>query len=582
MLNLFDYLTPLDNKRLENYITTYGANKDFYKGNQEYLKDWAASKKKMFHVLGGNLIVKVPYTYEKRKEEVYDDISTLLYMPFFNGGNFERLVLDNIRIKLKEKYPNFEEPYYSECSEEERFPSRIIYLIGNIFTTRILYENAIDYCYRFGTEISESLTFDIYPEKKKFTIQKGMKPLRALKKILEYFDLFDEMKDFYEKFRIKLSMIFNDKVIKGNLCFSIHPLDFLTMSDNDSNWRSCMSWVHDGCYKIGSVETMNSNNTICCYFENSRPFNFSIDKEEQTEDWIWNNKKWRILFYVTKDIILSGKSYPYYNEDLTKSALEKLRELAKVNAGLEYHYGIEQYKDMIHVNGLYLMEKNKYWLAMGKSTKYNILFDTKGMYNDMLNANTYHYWCVRNKVKKMKIISCSGKAPCLCCSNQVIEDNIDYVYEDYDDELDAYNNRYTGVGSLICKDCKREYTCSQCDALDKNGIHIDDCYYCKECFKKYSFTCPICGEEHFEYHKHRYVTNDMFNSLPKCDEYYDFIKKNALKEKYFKICSKCNNNIKLYKAHDDNYWFDLKLYPAVVEKGGDLEQKLLKSVEKDN
>ena len=39
MLNLYDYLTPLDSKRIENYITEWGIE-DGYVGNDTYLSYW--------------------------------------------------------------------------------------------------------------------------------------------------------------------------------------------------------------------------------------------------------------------------------------------------------------------------------------------------------------------------------------------------------------------------------------------------------------------------------------------------------------------------------------------------------------
>ena len=48
MLNLFNYLSELDNKRIENYIQSYGVQSG-YIGNAKYLQDWAENKKKLFH-----------------------------------------------------------------------------------------------------------------------------------------------------------------------------------------------------------------------------------------------------------------------------------------------------------------------------------------------------------------------------------------------------------------------------------------------------------------------------------------------------------------------------------------------------
>ena len=40
----------------------------------------------------------------------------------------------------------------------------------------------------------------------------------------------------------------------------------------------------------------------------------------------WNNKKWRQLFYINKDIICSGKSYPYFSKDITLYLLDEIKK----------------------------------------------------------------------------------------------------------------------------------------------------------------------------------------------------------------------------------------------------------------
>ena len=42
MLNLMNYLTPLDKVKIENYIQFYGIDKDHYIGNDLWLVDWAS------------------------------------------------------------------------------------------------------------------------------------------------------------------------------------------------------------------------------------------------------------------------------------------------------------------------------------------------------------------------------------------------------------------------------------------------------------------------------------------------------------------------------------------------------------
>ena len=112
----------------------------------------------------------------------------------------------------------------------------------------------------------------------------------------------------------------------------------------------------------------------------------------------------------------------------------------------------------------------------------------------MLNDNNYKYWCYRNKPKHRKIICYSGKANCLCCNESVIYTN--------DDDYYYYNDRYNGVGHVICDDCYDSNRCNQCGKMvgKKNLIWFDrydtgekDEHWCKECFEAYAKKCPCCG-----------------------------------------------------------------------------------------
>lgn len=463
MLNLYDYLTPLDSKRIYNYITEWGVE-DGYVGNDTYLSFWAKDKKKLFHLLGGQLIIKKPFTYEKPKYQIEKEMHSAIR----NSKNFFDDILWNRLKKIQKKYD----------MDDATFDK-----IYNCFTLDTFVND----------KIPNTIKFNAADRKGTLQLQEGMKPVRAIQKIMQYFEI-TEYKEQFEKFRLEHSMVFNEKMIKGNICISIHPLDFMTMSDNASDWSSCMSWRKSGCYHIGTVEMMNSNNVVCAYIESKTPFDFGDKRNEshKGEEWQWNNKKWRQLFYVTKDIIVGGKSYPYVNEQFTKAVLDILRGLANDNLNWTYSFGPELYKDMKHIGSLYRMDKNKRWVSDKKTFKHNIIFDSKGMYNDMLNAQGFEYWCIRNKVKSTKIISYSGKAPCLCCMEPVIYEDDDYDY--YNEG--SYNERYKNVQSVICSDCAETRYCDWCGNEENyyTTFRIGSSRFCRSCWKDYIRACPDCGK----------------------------------------------------------------------------------------
>ena len=462
--NLLDKLTQEDRIKIEKYIELYGTKKNFI-GIDEWLKYWSVNKIKMYKLLGNQLTYRTSFEYNKSEGEL--------------GRQISDLVTDST-------FPNHLNEWMTE--HFDLIPSEVRDIIQDCCRRHIL---IVD-------EVLNSTKFKLEGEKKIFQIQKGQKPMRVIGRFLNYckkLDRADELIKEYEDFRLAHSMILNDKIIKGNMVISIHPLDYMTMSDNDSNWSSCMSWKELGCYREGTVEMLNSNNVLCCYIENKEPYHF-FEKDENSK-YIWNNKKWRQLVYFTKDIIVSGKSYPYSNDEVSKILIEIIRKLAKENLNWTYSFGPERYLDMQYINGSYSMDRARGYIKNGYMKKHNILFDTKGMYNDMLNDSDFHYWCVRNKVKHNKIISYSGKAPCLCCGNHII-------YENYEDD---YNERYGNTGATVCADCLDDFYCNFCEekhpTLDHYRItlygdnSLESFSICSSCAENYLRKCPDCGKTMF-------------------------------------------------------------------------------------
>ena len=452
-MNLIDLLPAEDKKLMTRYIHLYGIGEKDFIGLDQYLKPWAESKKKLYKLLGNQFQLEIPYTYEKTKDEMINRFDGLMCHSFVK-------TFENFLVR----------------AEVDRVNTTDLSPMWDLLST-------INFC---NDKTPRAIKFEIKETGKEIRLQAGMKPMRALQRIVSLFPSCFSKEEF-EDFRIKHSLCLNDKQVKGTLVLSIHPFDFITMSDNSNDWSSCMSWRENGCYHLGTVEMMNSNNVICAYIKSSsKPFVF--DKEKGLE---WNNKKWRQLIYVTKDIIVSGKPYPYHNKNLSLVIIEELKKLAGKNLSWNYTFGPEKYSDMIHINGKYSMDRNRAWLKNNESTKHNILFDTKGMYNDMLNCNSTDYWCYRNKVPKLRIISVSGKAPCACCGEPALYES------SYSED---YNDRYSDPEKIICYQCQEDGECDICysfkgkESLVRVKSKYDEIRFCSSCAKEFLIKCPCCGE----------------------------------------------------------------------------------------
>lgn len=499
-VDLIQQISEDDKKRLNNYISEYGIKKSKFIGLDKWLQNWNHSNQVLYKLLGNNLIYEFDYNYEKSAEDVRQEI-------------YGKLFRTDFKMCYHDFYREMISPLYAE---------NIISFEAKTGFNRITdVENFVDNKVHYG--------FKLKLPGKKTTLQitEGGKPMKALQKIINYFKDDWDFKGF-EEFRLIHSMIFNDKIVKGKMCISIHPLDFLTMSDNSLNWSSCMSWTDNGCYHVGTVEMMNSNNVFCCYLKDNDNYYFAKPDEKTGEIntdplYAWNNKRWRVLSYATKDIIMVGKSYPYKNKELNMTILNKLRELAKKNLGWTYDFGPEPYLDMQYINSSYAMDRARDYLKRSPK-KHNILWDTHGMYNDMLNDHGTVYYCIRNKVNKNKIISVSGKAPCLQCGCSTIYDT---MYEN------DYNERFYNVGNVVCEDCLRDtITCDCCgktmllEEPYRLNVHYADGtvkvnYRCKKCMEEIKI-CPDCGKPFFAgSYNHSGFSIDFENAVLDEDFYPD-------------------------------------------------------------
>lgn len=478
-IDLISKLPKTDIIKMENYINKYGVSIEHYMGTEKWLQNWSHSNQNLYKLLGESFIHTKKIEFAKSSSELSREILDELFsMPF------------------KEKYHIFYQDYILPLYEDNKITNEEKQFFNHLFDMCNILNNKIAIGIKYRREGCDKL----------LQIQKGSKPMKACQKVIDYFKGEFDFEDTFEEFRLKHSLILNDKILKGELCFSIHPLDYMTMSDNGYGWSSCMSWTGEGCYRVGTIEMMNSNNVICCYLRGGSDYYFSNQEREseERENYTWRgNKRWRNLAYVTKDIIMSGKSYPYSSKELSTMIITELRDLAKKNLGWTYTFGPEEYNDMKYINSLYTMNRaREYRWDKKNNFKHNIIWDTKGMYNDMLNDSGAGYLCFRNKVKNTKIISVSGKAPCLCCGEQICTSN----FYDMDDSYDAYNERYYNCGDVICEECASSVLdkcniCKRTMRTESHYISIENPLtgeiqkICKDCFQNNVYICPCCGKK---------------------------------------------------------------------------------------
>lgn len=415
---------------------------------------WEEKKEKLLKLFNNELIMSfdIPTDFSYNFNfEVKEEMSKILA----NNDSFFK------KIKLQIETVNF--------LDKEGYP------IGNGFhiLTNIFY-NAENW---LSNSIGELLdrtcnSCSLYiNEKKPIKIYKNTKITTLFSKLADLF----EFKPEYEKLRLKHSEIIQKLKKIDKVYVSIHPLDFVTLSDNANNWSSCLSIDETGCYRAGIGELLTSPTSIVAY---------TVDDNNKYTigNFSWNSKTWRQLFYLEESCILGSIAYPRRNEKLTQFILEKLRELAKDRLGYSYDEGYYHRKcgdfhaGLIHKNG----------------TEEEIRFDSnvERMYDDLnRSSSSQNLFFIINKEKLLKesysniqppvyTIKMSGEAICLNCGNSI---------------------SYNGGESHLCSECYEE-DCTYCVDCGEAIYEEDSIYYyedepyCERCFDNNFISCSFCGE----------------------------------------------------------------------------------------
>lgn len=403
----FDCLTEQELTAFTDYCKAYGGVGDYYDLTakpaepRHVLRFWNDAKQHLFEtIFGGKLILEKEIELSKDPDDLYSDyenkVAGLIWPEDFR--RFRR------EYKFGDYSYQFSSMLYTTCIVENKYNGS-----------------------SFDVECPDGTTFKIVS---------GMKLMKIFKTLSEKFNLRG-----FEEYRLAHSMALNQKKIKGTLCLSIHPLDYLTLSDNEEDWSSCMSWREYGCFRQGTVEMMNSDKAIVAYVK-------SNNNTYSLKDLNWNSKKWRTLVVVDDKVMATVKGYPYYSTDLNAQVIEWLRELRP-----GYSEGaVWKINETRTIDGF----------------KVRPHFITNVMYNDFGACDHYAAFAEHFDEDYDCIIDYSGQTECVCCG-EALEWSHDGPF----------------TMNLCCLDCHPYTLCRECE----NIVCVNDCdvyydgeyYWCDSC-----------------------------------------------------------------------------------------------------
>lgn len=413
--------------------------------SKDVFKKWVKNKHKFRKAFGGLIyetdeVIEITHSQEHRKNRINEFLDTVIlkYHSLIDLKDFETFVDKNI------------DNFYSNYTVEDYFYNDIV-------------------------------------------IQKGTKIIKAFK-------YFIDNKEFLDDIQNRASMIIQEEKITGKLCLSVHPLDFLSSSENTHGWRSCHSL--DGDYRAGNISYMGDGVTFMCYLKSENDAilpNFPHDLP-------WNNKKWRMLMFLSQErtMLFAGRQYPF---ELDNILLNKIKQIV-IDLGLlrNEHYAwcdensvsewvdkkIDFDKDLGYEFGPYIPIGN------GRIRKFrSIIKDSPNSchYNDLLYSSYYTPKYCFNKniyynIPDYKDYVCLIGHPtmCLSCGKHLLDphrtDSEQMVCEYCEDEC-----RPAGVG--YCEHCGSW-------VRDEENYHfIEGELYCETCYPEVGAYCENCNRNYF-------------------------------------------------------------------------------------
>lgn len=482
-MELFDKITSDECSFIENYICTYSGTNNNYTSLATDLKDiltpWSDAKSKyLSNIFGGELIYSMPIEYGMSHKEIYrflDDKCNIWSTDFTKAY---RSKIDTLREAIN---INWWGNAHNLSGEASGIPYQFTSVDDFFILENLLWDNSF-----ICSNIYNKTSFKFMYNNTTISVSTGMKFSKLVGKIAAAMELEKE----YEEFRILHSQALNQKKIKGTLHLSIHPIDYMTMSDNDYNWSSCMSWKRCGDYRLGTVEMLNSSNVVVAYVTPSII---------EHQDSYWYGKKWRELFIVDPYLIMGIKQYPYDNDEIHGIALTKLRELAMRNAGIGPYYS----------ETVPLAPGEEFFIGH-EDNKFRFNFETGYMYNDIEeNGNTHLAYINESIQPSHYYISYSGPAECMICGS------IDYM--DFDECF-----------HLRCERCEPIRRCDNCGYITDELRYDEkyDEYICDECWNNRYIECEHCGQE---------ISHDNVSTI-------HIFHNGEFTPYYYHICDECLNS----------------------------------------
>ena len=308
-------------------------------------------------------------------------------------------------------------------------------------------------------------------------------------KLLKNFKFFISDEDLLRAAQDLASTFIQENKLEGYLYLSVHPMDYLTSSENNFKWRSCHAL--DGDYRGGNLSYMCDDVTIVAYVAPAEQRHLACLPEGEK----WYDKKWRTLVHIhpLDNVIYFGRSYPFECPEVLDDILSVINKHWKNKFETEVCYASS--KTMV-VNGRNYNLENNYLILGGNLVDFREIIDNPGLnYNDLVFSHVYsppvafgknlkenNFWHslgiqapASHWHKAQLTMEVGAPVKCPCCGDEPIYESEQIICEYCMKEAEEENIQ-------VCGWCGRRIYESEEPAVMIDGILT--CAECAELMKK--------------------------------------------------------------------------------------------------
>ena len=320
----------------------------------------------------------------------------------------------------------------------------------------------------------------------------GEKILKGTK-IVKAFKYFESNPKILAELQNQASMIIQEDKVSGILCMSVHPLDYLSSSENTYHWRSCHAL--DGDYRSGNLSYMLDKSTVVCYLKKA---NEICKLPNFPEDVLWNSKKWRMLLFLedNREALFAGRQYPFFSP----GALHHVMNLYVDKFHSSPAHWSNWYNDYISefARSDNSCPRRDMWLLGRHVCLKGVIYSMEDLitdakhsqhFNDLKYSSFYiPYYCwhyyPKNDHKRLHF-SIGAEVPCIRCEHKYIDVDASMMCI----HCEAEHGSGEDENFVYCACCERRVPRVESQWMETIGDYI-----CDECRERETTECQGCGE----------------------------------------------------------------------------------------